>query len=84
MQKALEINDFIDIGMKIGLLFDTFVDLPEERLVDQLLKSAHGEMGNEVLTVAKIAEIVEGIQNVFLKVVKGFGFLFHAEPKDPR
>ena len=84
MKKALEINDLLDVGMKVSLLFDALIDLLEERLVDKLLDAAHGEVRNEVLPIAEVAETVEGIQDILLKVIQRLGLVLHAEPEHPR
>ena len=67
--------------MEIGLLLYGIVDLHKKRLVDQLLDTANGEMRHKVLTVTEIAQLVEGIKNVGLKVEQGLGLVVHAEPE---
>lgn len=62
----MEIDYFLDIGMEIGLLFDILIHLLEEGFVDELLDTTHSEMRNEVLPVAKIAEIIECVKDIFL------------------
>ena len=56
------IDDFLDIGMEISLLFDALINLLEEGFVDQLLDAAHGEMRHEVLPVAEVAHAVESVK----------------------
>ena len=78
------IDDLVDIGMEVWLLFDAFIDLPEKRLVDELLKTTDGEMGDEVLTITQIAKAVEGVEKVGFEVVEGLGLVIHTHPKHPR
>ena len=80
----MEIDDLLDIGMEIGLLFNTLVNLLEERLVDELLDATNGEMRHKVLSVAEIAKTVEGVKDILFQVVQCFGFVFHAKPKHAR
>ena len=84
LQEALEIHQVLHIGMEIGLLLDAIVDLQEELLVDQRFDAAHSKVRHEVLAVAQIAQVVESIQEVGLKVEQGFGLVVHAEPKHTR
>ena len=79
----MEIDDFLDIGVEVGLLLDAAYHLLEERFVDKLLDAAHSEVGHEVLPIAKVAKTVESIEDVLLKVVKCLGLVFHAKPEYP-
>ena len=83
MEKTLEVDDFLDIGMQIGLLFDALANLLEERLIDKLLDAAHREVRHKVLPVAKVAEAVESIKNIFLELIERLGLVFHPKPKHP-
>lgn len=82
LQEALEVNQFLYVGVEVGLLLDAFADLQKELLVDQLLDAANGEVRHEVLAVAEVAQVVEGIQEVGFEVEQGLGLVVHAEPKD--
>ena len=82
LKEALERHDFVDLGVEVGLLLDALIHLLEKRLVDELFDAAEGEMRHKILAVAKVAEVVEGVENVGFKVVESLGFLIHAEPKD--
>ena len=81
LQDALEIHEFLHIGMKVGLLLDGVADFQEKLLVDQRLDTANGEVWYKVLTVTQIAQVIEGIQKVGLEVKQGLGLVVHAEPK---
>ncbi len=81
MEKALEVNDFLHIGMEVGLLLNAADDLLKERLVDELFDAAHGEMGHKVLPVAEIAEVVEGVEDIRFEVIERLGFILHAQPE---
>ena len=83
MEKALEINDFLHVDMKIGLLFDAIANLQKEGLVDELFDAANGEMGHKVLPIAEVAEVVEGVEDIRFKVIERLGFVLHAEPEHP-
>ena len=80
LQNALEIHQFLHIGMEISLLLDAVANLQEELLVDQRLDTADGEMRHKVLAVTEIAQVVEGIQKVGFEVEQGLGLVVHAEP----
>ena len=84
LQEALEVNQFLHIGMKVGFLFDTFANLKKELFIHKLLDAANGEVWYEVLTVAEVAQVVEGIQEVGFEVKQGLGLVVHAEPKNTR
>ena len=84
MQETLEIDDFIDIGVEVSLLLDALIDLLEERLIDELLNAAHGEVGHEILPITEVAKTVESIEDVLLKVIERLRLVFHAEPEHPR
>ena len=84
LQEALEIDEFFHIGMEVGLLLDGVAYLQEELFVNQLLDAANGEVWHEVLTVAEVAQLVEGIQKVGFEVEQCLGLVVHAEPKDTR
>lgn len=79
----MEIDDFLDLGMEVGLLFDALIQLLEERLVDKLFDAAHGEVRDEVLTVAEVAQAVEGVEDIVFKVIECLGLVFHAQPEHP-
>lgn len=80
----MEIDDFIDIGVEVSLLLDALIDLLEERLIDELLNAAHGEVGHEILPIAEVAKTVESIEDVLLKVIERLWLVLHAEPQYPR
>ena len=82
LQEALEVNQFLHIGMEVGLLLDAVAYLKEELFIHKLLDAANGEVWHEVLAVAEVAQIVEGIQEVGFEVEQGLGLVVHAEPKD--
>ncbi len=82
LQEALEIDEFLHVSMEIGFLLDAFTNLQEKLLVDQLLDAANGEVRHEVLTVAEVAQVIEGIQEVGFEVKQGLGLVVHAKPKD--
>lgn len=79
----MEIDDFLDLGMEVGLLFDALIQLLEERLVDKLFDAAHGEVRHEVLAVAEVAQAVEGVEDIAFKVIECLGLIFHAQPEHP-
>ena len=69
--------------MEIGLLLNVVVDLLEKLLVNQRLNATNGEMGNEVLPITEIAEVIEGIKHVGFKVIKRLRSLVHPQPQHP-
>ena len=79
----MQVDDFVDIGMEIGLLLDALIDLLEEGFVDECLDAAHGEVRDEVLPVAEVAQAVEGVEDIAFKVIERLGLIFHAEPEHP-
>ena len=84
LQEALEIDEFLHVGMEVGLLLNGFADLQEKLLVDQLFDAANGEMRHKVLSVAKVAQIVKSVQKVGFEVKQGLRLVVHAEPEDTR
>lgn len=84
LQDALEIHQFLHVGMEIGLLLDGVADFQEKLLVDQRFDAANGEMGYKVLAVTEITEVIEGIQKVGFKVKQGLGLVVHAKPQYTR
>ena len=79
----MEIDQLLHIGMEIGLLLNGVIDLHEERFVDQLLDAAYGEMRHKILTVTKITQIIESVEQVSFKVKQSFGLVVHSQPKHP-
>ena len=61
LQETLEIHQFLYVCMEISLLLDGVADLKKKLLVDQLFDAANGEMRNEILPVAKVAQIIESV-----------------------
>ena len=84
LQEALEIHQFLHIGMEIGFLLDGIANLEEKLLVDQLFDAANREMWHEVLSVAEVAQVVESIEKVGFEVKQGLGLVAHAEPEHAR
>jgi len=80
----LVIDDFFNIGVKVGFLFDTLIDLLEEGLVDECFEAAHREMWHEILPITEVADTIEDVKDIFFQVIERFRFVFHAEPKHPR
>ena len=80
----MEINDFLHVGVEVGLLFDAADDLLEEGFVDKLLDTAYREMWHKVLAVTEIAEVVKGIKDICFEVVECLGFVLHTQPEHPR
>lgn len=79
----MEINDFLHVGVEVGLLFDAADDLLKEWFVDELFDTAYREMRHKVLPIAEVAEVVEGIEDIRFEVVKRLGFILHAQPEHP-
>ena len=84
LQETLVIDELFHIGMEVGFLLNSVVDLLEELFVNQRLDAANREMWNEVLSVAKIAEAIESIQHIVFEIIQGFRDVVHAEPQHTR
>jgi len=66
LQETLEVDEFLDISVEVSFLLDAIVDLLEQFLVDQRLDATNGEVWDEVLSVAEIAKVIEGIEYIGL------------------
>ena len=80
----MEIDDFLDIGMEVGLLLNRLTLLNEVWFVDELLDAAYGKMRHKILPIAKIAKAIKGIEDILFQFIKSLGFVAHAKPEDPR
>ena len=67
--------------MEVGLWLNRVVNFQKELLVDQRLDATNGEVWHKVLTVTKIAQVVESVQKVGFEVKQSLGLVVHAEPK---
>ena len=79
----MEIDDLLNICVKIGLLLNALIDLLEERFVDKRLDAANGKVRHKILPIAEVTQTVESVKNIFFEVVECLGLVLHAEPKHP-
>ena len=69
--------------MKISLLLDALKDLLEKGFVDKLFDAAYRKVRHIVLSVARVAEGVEGVEDILFQVIECLGLILHAKPEHP-